>query len=124
MSRPMRTELVSENGTHVVRLEIGDHLAHLCASDVDSLIENLGTIRAAMKPAIPERISRQHRYSVEIDPCWYTEPHPSPGGMVVFLRDTGLGWAGFSIDRDSARRLCDELSSYTDQPTALVGMPN
>jgi hypothetical protein len=124
MRRPMKTELVSENGTPVVRLEIGDHRAHLGASDVDSLIENLGAARAAMQPAVPGRISRQHQYCVEIDPCWYAEPHPSLGRVVVFLRDTGLGWTGFSIDRDSARKLCDELSSYTDQPVAPAGMPN
>jgi hypothetical protein len=124
MSRPMRTELVSENGSRVVRLEIGDHHAHLCTSDVASLIENLVAIRAAMKPGVPGRISQQHQYSIEIDPCWYAEPLASPGGVVVFLRDTGLGWAGFSIDRDSARRLCDELSSYANRPIAPAGLPN
>jgi hypothetical protein len=124
MRRPMKTELVSEKGASVVRLEIGDHLAHLSASDVDALIENLGTMRATMVPAVAGHISRQHRYSIEINPSWYAEPHPLPGSVVVFLRDTGLGWTGFRIDRESARSLCNALSGCTDRLETPAGMPN
>jgi hypothetical protein len=124
MWRPMRTELINENGTKVVRLEIGAHRSNLSASDVDAFIEHLGALRAAMKPAVPGRMSREQRYSVEVDPCWYVEPHPSLEGLVVFLRDSGLGWAGFAINRTSVRELCDELSDYTAATVKPPALPN
>lgn len=124
MRRQMRTQLVKEGDAQVVRLEVGSHLVHLDADDIDSLIEQLGAFRAAMLPAVPGKVSRTHQYAIEVDPSWYAEPHPTSDAVVVFLRDTGIGWAGFAISRRKAVKLCEELSSYANAPLSPVGLAN
>jgi hypothetical protein len=122
MRRPMRIELVNENGETVVQLEIGGYLMHLGASDVDALIEQLGAVRAAMMPPVPGSVPRTHQYPIEVDPCWYAEPHPTSDAVVIFLRGTGIGWTGFAIPRDRALRFCKELSTYANTPVERIGL--
>jgi hypothetical protein len=124
MWRPMRIELVNEGDTKVVRLEIGLHVMHLGANDVDTLIEQLGVFRAAMLPEVPRSVSRTRQYSIEVDPSWYAEAHPSSNAVVVFLRDTGIGWAGFAIPRCKAAEFCEELSNYANVPVEPIGLAN
>ncbi|CAB3783666.1 hypothetical protein LMG28138_01686 [Pararobbsia alpina] len=122
MRRPMRTELVSENGTKVVHLEIDTHRMQLGAEDLDVLIEQLGALRASMRPPVPSSVSRTHRYSVELDPSWYAEPHPGSDAVVLFLRNSGVGWAGFAIPRDKALRFCEDLAIHANAPARPLGL--
>jgi hypothetical protein len=124
MQRAMRTELVSKNGDTAVLLEIRSQSAHLQASDVDSLIEQLSLIRAAMQPAVPERLSRIRHYAVEVDPVWYVEPHANDTGVVMFLRAAGAGWAGFALSRSRALKLRDQLARYANIPLGPAGLAN
>jgi hypothetical protein len=105
MSKPMSVELVNEYGEHAVCVNVNGNTALLDAADVDSLIEELGKLRAQMRPAVPEQLSRTHQYVIEMDPSWYTERNPLFDGSVVFFRHTGLGWAGFAIPTESMHRL-------------------
>jgi hypothetical protein len=105
MSKPMSVELVNEYGEHAVCVKVNGNAALLDAADVDSLIEELAKLRAQMRPAVPEQLSRTHQYAIEMDPSWYTERNPLFNGAVVFLRHTGLGWAGFAIPDESMHRL-------------------
>lgn len=124
MKRPIRIELVNEGDTKSVRLEIDQYLMHLGSEDVGMLIEQLGAFRAAISPAVPGRVSRKHKYSIEVDPFWYAEPHPTSDAIVVFLRDTGKGWIGFAIPREKAVEFCEELSLYANVPVKTVGLAN
>ncbi|MDR3099890.1 MAG: hypothetical protein LBV73_22840, partial [Paraburkholderia sp.] len=105
MHKPMSVELVNEYGEHTVCVKVDGHAALLDAGEVDGLIETLGKLRATLRPAVPEQPLRTHQYVLEIDPCWYTERNPLFDGAVVFLRHTGLGWAGFAIPTESLHRL-------------------
>ncbi|QBR02524.1 hypothetical protein [Paraburkholderia pallida] len=112
MHKPMSVELINEYGEHAVRVNVEGHAALLDAPEVDALIEELGKLRATMRPAVPEQPLRTHQYVLEIDPCWYTERNPLFDGAVVFLRHTGLGWAGFAIPTESMHRLKEALSAH------------
>lgn len=122
MGRPMRIELVSESGKNIVRLELGEYFMHLGPNDVVALVEQLGAFRASMLPRVARSVSPTHKYSIEVNPCWYAEPHPTSDAVVLFLRDTGVGWIGFSIPRDKALRLCDELGNYTNASNKPLGL--
>jgi hypothetical protein len=112
MQKPMSVELINEYGEHTVCVKVDGHAALLDAADVDGLIEELSKLRATMHPAVPDQPSRTHQYVLEIDPCWYTEHNPLFDGAVVFLRHTGLGWAGFAIPTESMQRLKEALSAH------------
>jgi hypothetical protein len=120
----MRTQFIRKEGSSTVRLEIGKHFAELNTSDVDALIEQLSAVRAVLQPAVPAHVSRRRQYAIEIDPCWYAEPHPASESVVLFLRDTGAGWAGFAIPRTGALRLRDGLARYIHAAEARLGLPN
>lgn len=105
MPKPMSVELINEYGEQAVCVKVDGHAAVLDTADVDGLIEELGKLRATMRPAVPDQPVRTHQYVMEIDPCWYTERNPLFEGAVVFLRHTGLGWTGFAIPTESLQRL-------------------
>ena len=69
MQKPMSIELVNEYGQQAVCVKMNGQAALLDAPDVDSLIEELGKLRAAMQPVVPEQPLRSHQYVLEIDPC-------------------------------------------------------
>jgi len=111
MQKPISVELINEYGDHAIRVRIDGHSALLDATEVDGFIEELGKLRATIRPAVPDQPLRTHQYAIEIDPCWYTERHPMFDGSVMFLRHTGLGWAGFALPTESVRRLKSALSA-------------
>ncbi|WP_027794933.1 hypothetical protein [Paraburkholderia acidipaludis] len=122
MSKPMSVELVNEYGEHAVCVKVNGNAALLDAADVDGLIEELGKLRAQMRPAVPEQLLRTHQYVIEMDPSWYTERNPLFDGAVVFFRHTGLGWAGFAIPTESMHRLKSAIEAQ--EATAAVQNPH
>jgi hypothetical protein len=111
MQKPLSVELVNEYGDHAIRVNIDGHSALLDATEVDGLIEELGKLRATIRPAVPDQPLRTHQYVIEIDPCWYAERHPMFEGAVMFLRHTGLGWTGFALPTESVHRLKSALNA-------------
>jgi hypothetical protein len=112
MSRPMKIELVNEYGTHAVRVSVGESTALLEADELDAMIEHLSFVRASMRPEVPKVPSRTHQYVIEMDPCWHAERNPLFDGAVLFLRHTGLGWAGFAIPQESLLKLNEVLTNH------------
>ncbi|MBN3813696.1 hypothetical protein EHZ19_25175 [Paraburkholderia bannensis] len=112
MQKPMSVELVNEYGEQALCVKVDGNTALLDAAEVDGFIEELSKLRASMRPAVPDQPLRSHQYVIEIDPCWYTERNPLFDGAVLFLRHTGLGWAGFAIPTESMHRLKDALSAH------------
>lgn len=109
MYQTLLVEAVQDSGRQAVRFNIGSNAAILHADDVDLLIERLGQIRSGLLPALPHEPSRTHNYVIEIDPCWYLDKNPLFDGVVLLLRHTGLGWAGFAIPQSSLERLQDAI---------------
>jgi hypothetical protein len=105
MQKPISVELVNEFGEHAVCMKLNGHAALLDAMEVDRLVETLTQFRATMRPVVPKEPSRTRQYLLEIDPSWYTERNPHFDGAIVFLRHTGLGWAGFALPTESLHRL-------------------
>src|ERR1700677_4214607 len=97
MTGAMSIERITEYGNHAVRIAIGQNNVLLKADELDALVEHLSMIRSGMQPQVPKLPSRTHQYVIEMDPCWHAEKHPLYDGTVLFLRHTGLGWAGFAI---------------------------
>ncbi|CAG9224447.1 conserved hypothetical protein [Paraburkholderia tropica] len=129
MQKPMSVELVNEYGEQALCVKVDDRAALLDAAEVDGLIEELGKLRASMRPAVPDQPLRSHQYVIEIDPCWYTERNPLFDGAVLFLRHTGLGWAGFAIPTESMHRLKDALNAHEaaaqrESPMPMHALPN
>ncbi|WP_028228388.1 hypothetical protein [Paraburkholderia ferrariae] len=112
MHKPMSVELINQYGEHAVCVNVDGNAALLDAADLDGLIEELSKLRAQMRPAVPDQLSRSHQYVIEVDPSWYTERNPMFDGAVVFLRHTGLGWAGFAIPTESMLRLKAAIAAH------------
>jgi hypothetical protein len=125
MQRPMKIEMVQRDGVNRLAVRIGSRDMLLDGADVEALIERLSYYRAAMKPAIAERLSPTHRYQVELDPCWHAEPHPAMDGLVMLFRHSGYGWTGFFIPHDRLDALHHECRRYLDTAAAAPAMlPN
>jgi hypothetical protein len=124
MTGAMSIERINEYGNHAVRIAIGHNAVSLKADELDALLERLGLIRAAMQPEVPKMPSRTHQYVVEMNPCWLAEKHPLYDGTVLFLRHTGLGWAGFALPTHSLAQLKDVLSQHLAASVEPQGLPN
>lgn len=111
----MTIEMINEYGKHAVKIGIDDRQMMLEADEVDAVIERLGLIRASMRPEIPKEPSRTHQYVIEMDPCWHSEKHPLYDGAVLFLRHSGLGWAGFALPTHSLTRLAEAINQHLSQ---------
>jgi hypothetical protein len=124
MSRPMSIEKVNEYGHQAVRIGIEGKAVLLDVSDLDALIEHLGVLRAAMHPELPKEPVRNRQYVIEIDPCWHVEKHPLNDGAVMFLRHSGLGWAGFAVPTQSLAQLHHALTQQLEASLEVHGMLN
>ncbi|MCP3725146.1 hypothetical protein M3I53_18780 [Paraburkholderia sp. CNPSo 3272] len=111
MTRPMSIELVNEYGTPAVCIRIEGRTAMLESTDVDAVIEHLAMLRASMRPEVPRKPAHSHQYLIEMDPCWHAETSPLFDGVVLMLRHTGIGWAGFAIPQENLEKLTEVLSS-------------
>ena len=124
MSRPMSIVRVNEYGQNAVRIAIEDSAVLLEVADLDAVIEHLSVLRATMRPEVPKEPLRTHQYVIEIDPCWHTEKHPLHDGAVLFLRHSGLGWAGFALPTESLARLHHALTKQLEASLEVHGMLN
>ncbi|MFC0400688.1 hypothetical protein [Paraburkholderia rhizosphaerae] len=124
MHHPMQVELVNDYSGQALRVSIDRSVAMLDAPDLDALIEHLALLRAKMHPEIPQQVSRQHKYVIEIDPCWYTEKNAIFEGAVMFFRHTGFNWTGFAVPKESLIKLIDALSQHVDECQETYSMPN
>jgi hypothetical protein len=109
MQRPLHIELLRDNGQTRLKVSIGEQTRLFDAADAEALIEKLALFRAMMRTAVPDQMSRTHRYHIEIDPCWYAEPHGSDGGLVLLMRHEGIGWSGFALSARQLRALGRDL---------------
>jgi hypothetical protein len=105
-------EMMNEYGTPAVRITVDEASALLETHEIDAVIERLSLIRAAMRPEVPKEPSRTHQYVIEMDPCWHTEKHPLYDGAVLFMRHSGLGWAGFALPTSSLAKLNEALTNH------------
>lgn len=110
----MSIELINEYGANAVRFAIEENSVLLEPQELDAVIERLALLRAAMRPEIPKEPSRTHQYVIEMDPCWHTEKHPLYEGAVVFMRHSGLGWAGFALPTQSLSKLSEALNKHLE----------
>lgn len=122
MLRPIRVEVLQENGVAALQIAIGGQVSVLDGADVESLIEQLALFRSAMKPVIASQISRSHDYLVEVDPCWYAEPNPAFDGLVTFFRHSGFGWTGYAITKNSLAQIRAELADFIAAPPVGFGL--
>jgi hypothetical protein len=120
MSRPLSIERVNEYGQNAVRVDIDGSAVLLDVAD----LEHLSVLRAMMRPEVPQEPLRTHQYVIEIDPCWHTEKHPLNDGAMLFLRHSGLGWAGFALPIDSLVKLHHALTQHLDASLEVHGMLN
>jgi hypothetical protein len=111
----MTIEMINEYGKHAIKVGIEDRNVVLEAEEVDAVIERLSLIRASMRPEIPKEPSRTHQYVIEMDPCWHSEKHPMYDGAVLFLRHSGLGWAGFALPTQSLTMLKEAVDRHIAQ---------
>jgi hypothetical protein len=111
----MTIEMINEYGKHAIKVGIEDRNVVLEAEEVDAVIERLSLIRASMRPEIPKEPSRSHQYVIEMDPCWHSEKHPMYDGAVLFMRHSGLGWAGFALPTQSLTMLKEAVDRHIAQ---------
>jgi hypothetical protein len=124
MTRPMSIEKVNEYGSNAVRIDIEGNAVLLDVADLDALIEHLGVLRSTMRPELPKAPLRTHQYVIEVDPCWHAEKNQMSEGAVLFLRHSGLGWAGFALPPESLSRLHHALTQQLESSFEVHGMLN
>jgi hypothetical protein len=96
MYQRMSVEPMQESGTAGLRFVIGNSAALLDVNEIDSLIAQLGRIRAHMLPAPPPQPEQHRSYSLEVDPCWHVDRSPLVDGVVLLLRHAGFGWVALT----------------------------
>lgn len=124
MSRPMNIEKVNEYGEQAVRIAIDGSEMVLQVDELDAMIEHLSMVRATMRPEVPKEPRRTHQYVIEMDPCWHSEKHPLYDGAVLFMRHSGLGWAGFALPVESLGKLHQALEKHLEASLETHGLPN
>ncbi|WP_144142787.1 hypothetical protein [Paraburkholderia sp. BCC1884] len=124
MTRPMSIDKVNEYGRNAVRIDIQGREVLLEAADLDAVIEHLSALRATMRPEVPKAPQRTHQYVIEMDPCWHAEKHPLFDGSVLFMRHSGLGWAGFALPTESLAKLHHALTQQLEASLEVHGMLN
>ncbi|WP_175716259.1 hypothetical protein [Burkholderia anthina] len=124
MTRPMKIEMINEYGKQAVLVSIEQSSALLDPEDIDAVIQYLSLLRAQMQPAIPDEPSRDEKYVMELDPCWYTERPLLYDGAVLFMRHTGLGWTSFALPTHSLKQLLASLSRHLETEAAVMSLPN
>jgi hypothetical protein len=124
MSRPMNIERVNEYGRNAVRIDVSGNAVLLDAAELDALIERLAVLRATMRPEVPTVPLRSHQYLIEINPCWHTEMPALNDGAVMFLRHSGLGWAGFALPTESLAKLHHALTQHLEASFEVHGTIN
>jgi hypothetical protein len=90
----------------------------LDASELESVIRNLGKVRSGMAEPVAPELDPMSRIETEMYPAWkvpdtHNSPHP---GVMLCLRHPGLGWLGFFLDRDRALLIGDALEKYSPPP--------
>lgn len=100
-------EIVNEYGANALMLKLGNSRVLLDPASISELIEALGQARAELLPAVPAQVPRDQQFPVETEPRWKTIVDPAFAGVLLFLRHSGFGWAGFAIPLASAHRLLE-----------------
>lgn len=88
----------------------------LDAQHVEEILENLGELRANMKPEIPHDLAGRRKFKAIPDPRWVTKPDAMIGNSLLHIRDPRFGWLHYLIPRDEARKLAGFLQTQADAP--------
>ncbi|MFP3249647.1 MAG: hypothetical protein RXR20_34675 [Paraburkholderia sp.] len=119
MYQSLSIEPLQEFGHGALRFVIGNSAALLDAKEIDSLIAQLGQIRARMQPVPSPQPEQSRSYSLEVDQCWHVDRSPLFDGVVLLLRHAGYGWIAYSLPPQSMARLNGAL---TMQPPTQFAM--
>lgn len=110
MYHAMQLDVTSETGATVVRFTIAGESSILGTADIETMIEQLANIRAAMQPPRPQT-PPSGAFPMEVDPCWRVDRLTSFDGAVLSLRHVGKGWTAFALPAASLASLVEALSS-------------
>jgi hypothetical protein len=107
-------ETVNPYGEQALQLDLGGQLIRLDAAEIDHLIEALGLLRRDLTPVVAPAVSVHERYAVETAPKWQVVTHPLFDGVLLFLRHSGYGWAGYGIQAEHVPDLLGDLQRPSD----------
>jgi hypothetical protein len=88
------------------------------SADMDALIENFATVRAAMSDPVPEQLDPIPRLPTTEAPKWWVYD-PRPDGHMLALRHPGFGWLGFLLPQESALSLAGFLFRPLAEPLKI-----
>ena len=104
---------LSEDRTKAILLiaHQGVTMGHIIldAPELDHLIQGLGTTRANMAEAVVENLDPGARLLATINPAWQTRPPHERDGVVLAIRNPGLGWLGHLLPPHEARAMGQSL---------------
>jgi hypothetical protein len=90
------------------------------AAEVERLVQRLGRLRSALRDEVPNEPKTESGvgYVVVNDPAWRTEKRQLPplDGILLKLRDPGLGWLRFLLPHHEAASLGSWLYEHADKP--------
>lgn len=87
----------------------------LTATEVDEILNGLGTLRASMKPEVSERRPKSATNGVK-NPVWYAQPEIMRGDTILQIRDPRFGWLAYLIPRQNAAKLGQLMSAQAATP--------
>ena len=85
------------------------------ASELEQVIADLARARGMMQPAVPRdpEPTLDAPVDVQRDPRFIVSEAPDRGGVVLRLRDPGLGWRAFGLPYNEAGRLGALLDEWS-----------
>ncbi|WP_446902721.1 hypothetical protein [Burkholderia sp. YIM B11467] len=110
MYHTMRMEVSTESGYPVIRFTIDGQTSILGVHDIDQMILQLATARAAMQPTHPVE-PPEGQYPLQIDPCWRVDRLADYDGAVLSIRHVGMGWIAFALPSVNLTNLVEALAS-------------
>ena len=82
------------------------------AAELEQVIADLARARGMMQPAVP-RDPEPIDAHVERDPRFEVSEAPNRGGVLLRLRDAGVGWRVFGLPYNEAGRLGSLLDEWS-----------
>lgn len=100
---------------------MGIDVSKLSAAELDELIAEASKRRATLEPAVaaePETMTNAPLPVVASDPRFWVNEAPMHGGVILRIRDPGVGWRGYYYPHSSALQMSDLLRRWSRPDSA------
>jgi hypothetical protein len=106
----MAFSIDTKPGARSARLHIDGAFS---AMEIEQLIADLSRARAMMQPEVPRDPEQSFQVEARLDPRFFVNEAPDHGGVLLRLRDPGLGWLAFWLPWNEAGAMAALLDQWS-----------